>query len=224
MIGSIFRPTQPHSMNQAAATPIRVMIADDHPMMREGIAASLMAHGGVDVVAQACDGHEAIRLFTSARPDVALIDLQMPGKDGLEAIRAIRSLHPDARLVVLTTYDGDARIAAALKAGASAYLLKNVPGRELASTVREVHNGSHVLPQALRREVAIHYAGDALSARELEVLRLAACGCSNREIGVQLFIGETTVKTHMSTILVKLGANDRAHAVTLAVQRGFIDL
>ena len=224
MIGSIFSPIQPHSMNQAAATPIRVMIADDHPMMREGIAASLMAHGGIDIVAQACDGDEAISLFTSARPDVALIDLQMPGKDGLEAIRAIRSLHPDARLVVLTTYDGDARIAAALKAGASAYLLKNVPGRELASTVREVHNGSHVLPQALRREVAIHYAGDALSARELEVLRLAACGCSNREIGAQLFIGETTVKTHMSTILVKLGANDRAHAVTLAVQRGFIDL
>ena len=211
-------------MTQTAVSPIRVMIADDHPMMREGIAASLTAHGGIEVVAQASDGDEAIRLFTNQRPDVALVDLQMPGKDGLEAIRAIRSLHPEARLVVLTTYDGDARIAAALKAGASAYLLKNVPGRDLAATVREVHNGSHVLPQALRREVAIHYAGDALSPRELEVLRLAACGKSNREIGQHLNIGETTVKTHMSAILVKLGANDRAHAVTLAVQRGYIDL
>jgi DNA-binding NarL/FixJ family response regulator len=211
-------------MSQPPAALIRVMIADDHPMMREGIAASLTAHGGVDIVAQACDGEEAIRLFTRVRPDVALVDLQMPGKDGLEAIRAIRSLHPGARLVVLTTYDGDARIVAALKAGASAYLLKNVPGRELAATVREVHAGTHTLPQALRREVAMHDAGDALSPRELDVLRLAAEGCSNREIGVQLRIGETTVKTHMSTILVKLGANDRAHAVTLAAQRGYIDL
>jgi DNA-binding NarL/FixJ family response regulator len=211
-------------MTPATTPPLRVLIADDHPMMREGIAASLTAHGSIEVIAQASDGDEAIRLFTRLRPDVALVDLQMPGLDGLEAIRAIRSLHPGARLVVLTTYDGDARIAAALKAGASAYLLKNVPGRELAATVREVHAGSHVLPQALRREVAIHYAGDALSPRELDVLRLAAVGHSNRAIGAQLGIGETTVKTHMSTILVKLGANDRAHAVTLAVQRGFIDL
>lgn len=200
------------------------MIADDHPMMREGIAATLTAHGGIEIVAQARDGDEAIHCFCAQRPDVALVDLQMPGKDGLEAIRAIRSLHPDARLIVLTTYDGDARIAAALKAGASAYLLKNVPGRDLAAAVREVHEGSHVLSPALRREVAIHYAGDALSPRELDVLRLAASGHSNREIGASLSIGETTVKTHMSAILVKLGANDRAHAVTLAVQRGFIDL
>jgi DNA-binding NarL/FixJ family response regulator len=211
-------------MHPATPQPLRVLIADDHPMMREGIAASLTAHGGIEVVAQAGDGDEAIHLFTLLRPDVALVDLQMPGKDGLEAIRAIRSLHPGARLVVLTTYDGDARIAAALKAGASAYLLKNVPGRQLAATVREVHAGSHVLPRALRREVALHDAGDALSPRELDVLRLAAVGHSNRAIGGQLGIGETTVKTHMSTILVKLGANDRAHAVTLAVQRGFFDL
>jgi two-component system, NarL family, response regulator len=204
--------------------PIRVMIADDHPMMREGIAATLMAHGGVEIVAQASNGDEAIRCFTAQRPDVGLLDLQMPGKDGLEAIRAIRSLHPDARLMVLTTYDGDARIAAALKAGAAAYLLKNTPGRDLAAAVREVHRGSHVLSQAVRREVAIHYAGDALSPRELDVLRLAAVGHSNRGIGAALHIGETTVKTHMSTILVKLGANDRAHAVTLAMQRGYIDL
>lgn len=223
MIGSPV-PSPTPIMNQPPATPIRVMIADDHPMMREGIAASLTAHGGVDIIGHACDGDEAIALFSRLRPDVALIDLQMPGKDGLEAIRAIRSLHPGARLVVLTTYDGDARIVAALRAGATAYLLKNVPGRDLAATVREVHAGSHILPQALRREVAMHDAGDALSPRELEVLRHAATGCSNRAIGVLLHIGETTVKTHMSTILVKLGANDRAHAVTLAVQRGYIDL
>lgn len=218
-------PEKLFSMTRATpGTPIRVMIADDHPMMREGIAATLTAHGDIEIVAQARDGDEAIRCFCAQRPDVALVDLQMPGKDGLEAIRAIRSLHPEARLIVLTTYDGDARIAAALRAGASAYLLKNVPGRDLAAAVREVHEGSHVLSQALRREVAIHNAGDALSPRELDVLRLAASGHSNREIGTALSIGETTVKTHMSTILVKLGANDRAHAVTLAVQRGFIDL
>ena len=211
-------------MYPPTATPIRVLIADDHPMMREGIAACLTAHGGIDVVAQARDGDEAIRLFAATRPDVALVDLQMPGKDGLEAIRAIRSLYPDARLVVLTTYDGDARIAAALKAGASAYLLKNVPGPKLAATVREVHDGSHILPLALRQDLAIHDAGVALSPRELDVLRLAARGHSNRAIGEHLHIGETTVKTHMSAILVKLGANDRAHAVTLAAQRGFIDL
>lgn len=203
---------------------IRVMIADDHPMMREGIAASLLAHGGIEIVAEASDGDEAIHCFCAKLPDVALIDLQMPGKDGLEAIRAIRSLHPDARLIVLTTYDGDARIAAALRAGASGYLLKNMPGRDLTAAVRAVHSGSQVLSQALKREVAIHYAGDGLSSRELDVLRLAASGHSNREIGAALSIGETTVKTHMSAVLVKLGANDRAHAVTLAMQRGFIDL
>lgn len=211
-------------MNQPVPSLVRVLIADDHPLMREGIAACLAAHGGIEVVAQAGSGDEAIAAFARHRPDVTLVDLQMPGKDGIETIRALRALQADARLIVLTTFGGDARVAAALNAGAAAYLLKSMPGRQLADTVCEVYRGVHVMPQLLRRELASHYAGDALSPRELDVLRLAATGNSNREIGVLLAIGETTVKTHMSAILVKLGANDRTHAVTLATQRGFISL
>ncbi len=203
---------------------IRLMIADDHPMMREGIANTLLAHGPFEIVARAADGHEAVALYDSTRPDVALIDLQMPGMDGLGAIQEIRRRHPDARLIVLSTYCGDARIAAALKAGARTYLMKNVHGPELAATVREVHEGWHVLPPALRQEIAAQYTGNTPSSRELDVLRLASAGKSNREIASCLVISEATVKAHMSTVLTKLGAADRAHAVALASRRGFIEL
>lgn len=205
-------------------TPIRILIADDHPMMREGVAAALLAHGGIEIVAIASNGEEAIALFARHRPDVCLIDLQMPVKDGLEAIIGIRALHPRARIVVLTTYSGDARIVAALKAGASCYLLKDVPGEELAATVRRAYNGASVLAAVAQREVDGHYPADKLSARELDVLRLVANGNSNRVIGEALSISEPTVKTHMSAILVKLGASDRTHAVTLALKRGYIAL
>jgi DNA-binding NarL/FixJ family response regulator len=211
-------------MNTQYPQLIRVMVADDHPMMREGIAAALLAQGGIEVVASAANGEEAIALFARHRPDVSLIDLQMPVKDGLEAIIGIRALHPDARIVVLTTFSGDARVAAALKAGAAAYLLKDVLGAELLRTIRGVYQGASVLAPAARREVEDHHAADKLSARELEVLRLAANGNSNRAIGEALSISEPTVKTHMSAILVKLGASDRTHAVTLAVKRGYISL
>lgn len=200
------------------------MIADDHPMMREGIAAALQAEGGIEIVCTASNGSEAIADFARHRPDVSLIDLQMPVKDGLEAIIGIRALHPDARIVVLTTYSGDARVVAALKAGAAAYLLKDTGGLALARAVRNVYQGASVIAPVPQRDVDNHYRADALSPRELDVLRLAADGNTNRVIGEALGISEPTVKTHMSTILVKLGAGDRTHAVTLALKRGYITL
>lgn len=204
--------------------PIRVLIADDHPLMLDGIAKSLLAQGGIEVAALARDGKEAVALFARERPDVCLLDLQMPGYDGFEALRGIRALQPDARLIVLTTYGGDARIQAALDAGAAAYLLKDSLGEELASAVRRVHEGAHVIGQQARAEMHGHYAADRLSPRELDVLQLAAGGHTNRAIGEALGISEPTVKSHMSTILVKLGANDRTHAVTLAARRGYISV
>ena len=204
--------------------PIRVMIADDHPMMREGIAATLLAQGGMDVVGLASNGEEAIAQFARYRPDVTLMDLQMPVKDGLEAIVAIRAMLPDARIIVLTTFSGDARVIAALKAGATGYLLKDVSAAELAHTVRHVYQGASVIAKVAQDEVDGHFPADKLSARELEVLRLAADGNSNRMIGEILTISEPTVKSHMSTVLVKLGASDRTHAVTLAIKRGYITL
>jgi len=218
------RPSGQFDHTMPASTPIRVMIADDHPMMREGIAAALQAEGGIEVVCTASNGSEAIADFARHRPDVSLIDLQMPVKDGLEAIIGIRALHPDARIVVLTTYSGDARVVAALKAGAAAYLLKDTGSQALARAVRNVYQGASVIAPVPQRDVDNHYRADALSPRELDVLRLAADGNTNRVIGEALGISEPTVKTHMSTILVKLGAGDRTHAVTLALKRGYITL
>lgn len=204
--------------------PIRVLIADDHPLMLDGIARSLLAQGGIEVAALARDGKEAIALFARQRPDVCLIDLQMPDHDGFEALRGIRALQPDARLIVLTTYGGDARIQAALDAGAAAYLLKDALGEELANAVRRVHAGAHVFGPQARADMHGHYPADRLSPRELEVLQLVAGGHTNRTIGDMLGISEPTVKSHMSTILVKLGANDRTHAVTMAARRGYISM
>ncbi|MGO4474911.1 response regulator transcription factor [Massilia sp. 2TAF26] len=211
-------------MHTPVTTPIRVMVADDHPMMREGIAAALLAEGDIEIVSTAANGAEAIADFARHRPDVSLVDLQMPVKDGLEAIIGIRALHPDARIVVLTTFSGDARVVAALKAGAAAYLLKDAPGTALAQAVRNVYKGASVIAPLAQRDVDSHHRADALSPRELDVLRLAADGNTNRVIGEALGISEPTVKTHMSTILVKLGASDRTHAVTLALKRGYISL
>ena len=206
------------------APPLRVLIADDHPLMREGIAALLAHQDGITVVAMASDGLDAVAQFTRHRPDLCLLDLQMPVSDGVAAIIAIRQLQIDAKIIVLTTFGGDARVAAALRAGAAAYLLKDVLGTELVATIRAVCAGQQVISPALKRELAAHAISDTLSSRELDVLRLAACGHSNRKIGAALAISEATVKTHMSTIMAKLGASDRTHAVAIAVQRGYITL
>lgn len=206
------------------APPLRVLIADDHPLMRAGIAALLAGQDGLIVVALAADGVEAVAQFAQLRPDLCLLDLQMPVSDGVAAITAIRRLQPDARIIVLTTFGGDARVAAALRAGAAAYLLKDVLGAELVETIRAVCAGRQVISPALKRDLAAHAISDPLSSRELDVLRLAACGRSNRAIGAALAISEATVKTHMSTIMAKLGASDRTHAVAIAVQRGYITL
>jgi two-component system NarL family response regulator len=211
-------------MAAPSPTPIRVLIADDHPLMLDGIAEALKAQGGIEVVGLARDGKEATEQFALQRPDVCLLDLQMPVHDGFEAIRGIRALRHDARLIVLTTYGGAARIQAALDAGASAYLLKDSPGEELANAVRRVHEGARVIGPLAQQDISGHYAADRLSPRELDVLQLAAGGHTNREIGEVLGISEPTVKSHMSTILVKLGASDRTHAVTLAARRGYISL
>jgi DNA-binding NarL/FixJ family response regulator len=206
------------------APPLRVLIADDHPLMREGIAALLAHQDGIVVVAMASDGLDAVAQFTRYRPDLCLLDLQMPVSDGVAAIIGIRQLQIDAKIIVLTTFGGDARVAAALRAGAAAYLLKDVLGTELVATIRAVCAGQQVISPALKRELAAHAISDTLSSRELDVLRLAACGHSNRKIGAALAISEATVKTHMSTIMAKLGASDRTHAVAIAVQRGYITL
>lgn len=211
-------------MSKPLDTPVRIIIADDHPLMLEGISASLRAQPGIDVVATAVNGDEAIDAYRRHQPDVLLMDLQMPVKDGLEATVAIRSMFRDARVLILTTYSGDARVVSVLKAGAAAYVLKNVSGAELARTIRKVFSGVNVIDPDVQREVDGYFPADKLSLRELDVLRLAADGNSNRVIGEHLGIGETTVKTHVSAILIKLGARDRTHAVTLALKRGYFAL
>ncbi|NUQ27445.1 MAG: response regulator transcription factor [Acidobacteriaceae bacterium] len=202
---------------------IKVLTVDDHPLLREGIAAVLEGEQDVELVAEAANGQEAIELFRRHRPDVTLMDLQMPGMNGIETIVAIRSEFPDARFVVLTTYQGDVQALRALKAGASGYLLKNMLRKDLLETIRAVNAGKRRIPPEIAAELAEHMTQDALTDREIEVLRRVANGNSNKIIGVQLSVSEATIKGHMKSILAKLGANDRTHAVTIAIKRGFID-
>ncbi|MGO4210096.1 response regulator [Terriglobus sp. 2YAB30_2] len=202
---------------------IKVLTVDDHPLLREGIAAVLEGEQDVELVAEAANGQEAIELFRRHHPDVTLMDLQMPGMNGIETIVAIRSEFPDARFVVLTTYQGDVQAFRALKAGASGYLLKSMLRKDLLETIRAVNAGKRRIPSEIAAELAEHMTQDALSEREIEVLRHVANGNSNKIIGVQLSVSEATIKGHMKSILAKLGANDRTHAVTIAIKRGFID-
>jgi DNA-binding NarL/FixJ family response regulator len=202
---------------------IRVIAIDDHPLLREGIAAVMQGEEDIELVAEGTSGKEAVDLFRLHRPDVTLMDLQMPDMNGIDAMTAIRSDFPNARFIVLTTYQGDVQALRALKAGASGYLLKNMLRKELLETIRAVHAGRKRIPPEIAAELADHVTDDALSDREVEVLRRVATGHSNKIIAAQLIVSEATVKGHMKSILSKLGANDRTHAVTIAMRRGFID-
>ncbi|MGA7107335.1 MAG: response regulator transcription factor [Terracidiphilus sp.] len=202
---------------------IRILSADDHPLLRKGIAAVVNAEPDMKLVAEASNGEEAIEKYRIHRPDVTLLDLQMPGLNGIEAMNRILAEFPDARIIVLTTYSGDAQVLRALRAGARAYLLKG-HDRELLETIHLVMDGRKRIPPEVAAELAEHATDDELSEREIEVLRLIATGNSNKQIADLLFIAEATVKSRITNILSKLNASDRAHAVTIGLKRGIIDL
>jgi DNA-binding NarL/FixJ family response regulator len=211
------------SSTPATVQRIRILTVDDHPLILEGIANVLQRQPDMEVVGEAADGFQAIEAFNKLRPDVALIDLQMPGMNGIDTIVAILEKWPGARCVVLTTYAGDVQAARALKAGAKGYLLKSMLRKELVDTIRAVHSGKSRIPAEVATELASHLTSDALSAREIEVLRMVKEGSSNKIIADRLKISEDTVKGHMRSILSKLDANDRTHAVMIALKRGFIE-
>jgi DNA-binding NarL/FixJ family response regulator len=203
---------------------IRVLAVDDHALIREGIAALIANQKDIRLVGEACNGREAIEQFRSHRPDVTLLDLQMPEMNGIDALIAIRSEFPDARIIVLTTYVGDALCQRAMKAGAYAYILKGSVRKDLLDTIRAVRTGKKLIHAEVAAELAGHVMDDDLTPREIKVLSLIAAGNSNKLIADQLSISEDTVKGHVKGILSKLGANDRTHAVTIALKRGIIAL
>lgn len=203
---------------------IRILVVDDHPLLREGVKAVLDMERDMEVVAEAANGREAVRAFLSHRPDVVLMDIQMPEMDGIDAISEIRVAHPGARIVVLTTYKGDVNALRALRAGAVGYLLKSELLAELVGTIRTVHAGGRRIPTEVAADLAAHLGEDLLSEREIQVLRWVAQGSSNREAAARLGVTEETVKAHMKNICAKLHANDRTHAVTIAIRRGILDL
>jgi len=203
---------------------IQILTVDDHALLREGIAALVATQSDMKLVAEAANGREAIEQFRKHNPDVTLMDLQMPEMSGIDAIAAIRAEFPGARIVVLTTYAGDVQVLRALKAGAQAYLLKSLLRKELLETIRVVHAGQKRVQHEIASDVAQHATDGALTAREIDVLRLIASGNANKEIAARFSITEETVKGHVKNILAKLGANDRTHAVTIGLKRGFIDL
>ena len=203
---------------------IDVLIADDHPLMREGIAAVISSQPDMRVVGEAADGHEAIALYRKLRPHVTLIDLQMPHLNGMDAIAAIRAEFPHACLAILTTFRGDARAMQAIKSGAQGYLLKSSLRKELTDAIRVLAAGHRYIPSEIAGELARHLGQESLTVRELQVLELIARGNGNKQIGAALNLSEDTVKGHLRSIMDKLGANNRTHAVTIGIERGFLEI
>lgn len=201
-----------------------MLAVDDHPLLREGIASILEAAEDIELVGEARDGRDAVAQYATLRPDVTLMDVQMPVMSGIDALLAIREHDPEAKVIMLTVYRGEAQARQAIRAGAAGYLLKAMVQRELREAIRIVHAGGKYIPTQLALELANSVAGTSLSAGEIEVLELASKGLSNREIGVALAVPEETVKSRMKSILAKLSANDRTHAVTIALKQGFIDI
>jgi len=206
------------------AEAIRILIVDDHHIVRQGLAALLRTVPGIEVVAEAAEGEQAVELHRMHRPDVTLMDLRLPKMNGVEAITRIRERHPAARIIVLTTFDGDEDIYRALQAGAKGYLLKGMDLAELTEAIRTVHAGRTRIPARVAEKLAERMSGATLTTRELEVLRLIVAGKSNKDIGSALFISEATVKTHVNSLLSKLGVEDRTQAATTALQRGIVHL
>ena len=204
--------------------PARVLVVDDHPVLRAGVRALLEDRTDIVTVGEACDGEEAIAAYRTLRPDVVLMDLRMPGTNGLDAIVAIRAEHPGARIIVLTTYQGDTQAVRALRAGAMGYLLKSGLRNELIDAILDVFRGQRHVHRDVAGEIASHIGDEALSTREIDIIRLVADGKANKQIGAELNLSEATVKGHLKNIFSKLGVADRTHAVTSAVRRGIIDL
>jgi DNA-binding NarL/FixJ family response regulator len=203
---------------------IRVFSVDDHPLLREGIAAIINSQTDMTLVAQASNGRDALQRFREHLPDVTLMDLRLPDMSGIDTVIAIRTEFADARIMMLTTFEGDAEIQRALKAGARGYVLKNTPPKDLVEAIRQVHAGKKRIPPDVAAHLAEHLSDEALTDREIDVLSHVAHGNRNRDIAERLFISEETVKVHMKHIMEKLGASDRTQAVAIAIRRGIIHL
>jgi len=204
--------------------PINVLVVDDHPLLRMGLGEAIASQADMCVAGEACNGQEAVEQYEALRPDVVIMDIVMPGMCGVTALEAIRTAHPSARVVMLTTYKGDVQILRAVQGGAAGFLLKSTLRKDLLDTIRGVHQGQRRIPPEIAMELAQHMGQGPLSARETEVLSHAANGQSNRRIAEQLSISEETVKAHMKNVLAKLAANDRTHAVTIALKRGIMSI
>ena len=203
---------------------IRILSVDDHPLLHEGIAMVIKNQPDMSLVAEAFNGREAVQKFREHRPDVTLLDLRLPDMSGIDALIAIRTEFPEARIIILTTFEGDVEIQRALEAGARAYVLKSTPPKELMDVIRKVHAGKKPISSDIAAQLAEHYSDEALTDREIEVLRQVAEGNRNRDIAEKLFISEETVKVHIKHVMDKLGANDRTQAVAIGVRRGIIHL
>ena len=207
----------------SSSHPIRILAADDHPLFRNGIAALLASQPDMTLVAEAANGREAIQQFRAHRPDITLMDVQMPEMNGLEALIAIRREFPEARIIVLTTYKGDVQVLRAMKVGARGYLLKSLLDKELLNTIRAAHAGKMTVSAEVSDELAEHMGDEALTPAEVDVLKLIAAGNANKQIAARLSVTEETVKGRVKNILSKLGANDRTHAAMIGVKRGIIE-